>query len=173
MTKQAFNKIGIALALLLIALGLCCGIDAARATDDANLSNALPTESFSNEQTEGLDSLLEGKEDDVVSVARTLFDIPLNTELPHAFATEALDACDFEEAYVSGSTISFTFEGSCDQAQELCTENLTSKGWCPLESSDRTIQSFAKAEGLYRWLVLQYLSIDSKTVIIVNIIDPE
>lgn len=174
MTRQAFNKLGIALGLLIVCIGACCAIDAAFARGAEQETTQDITTSAASSMSEARENVVEAlasKDHDPVVAAKSLFDLEVSAELPPAFIQEAIDIEPFEEAYASGSTISLTFAGPPEEAAQVCADALKAKGWYALESNDRAIQSFAKAEGSYRWLVLQFLNLGNKTVVLVSIID--
>lgn len=173
MTRPALLKIIGALAAIAICIGACCTYDAiferAKVNPDPAAS-ATPSEPNSN--LEAVKELINGEAIEATKAAN-IFDLSIETTLPEGFAQEALGAEAFEEAYISDSTISFSFAGSRMDAATYCTETLTAKRWCALNENNDTTASFAKADGIYRWLVLQYLSVGNKTIVLVNIIDPK
>lgn len=174
MTRQAFNRIGIALGLVIVCIGACCAIDATFASGaEQETAQDVITDTAPSmpEARENVVGALTANDHDLVVAAQSLFGLEVSAELPPAFTQEAISIEPFEEAYASGSTISLTFAGPPEEAAQVCADTLEAKGWFALESNDQAIQSFAKAEGNYRWLVLQFLNFDNKTVVLVNVID--
>lgn len=174
MTRTAFMKILGAVAVIALCIGACCACDAVfepNGSNDEALSSS-GAQSISTSRLETVKALLNDEGSDAASAAANFFDLSIEAGLPASFVQEALDPAAFEETFTSGSTMSLTYPGSCTEAAAYCTRVLESKGWYALDQNNEVTSSFAKTEGVYRWLVLQYLAIDDKTVVLATMIDP-
>ena len=174
MNRRAFMKILGVIAVIALCIGACCACDSAfEHSKESSAATSENTWSAPASRLETVKALLNDEGTDAGSAAEDLFGLSVDSELPEAFVQEALGGTAFEETYVSGSTISLIYPASCSEAASYCTETLESKGWYALDQNSEVMSSFAKTEGTYRWLVLQYLAFDNKTVVLVNIIDPK
>lgn len=174
MTRTAFMKILGAVAVIALCVGACCACDAIFEPNDSN-DKALSSpgaQSVSTSHLETVKALLDDEGSDADSAAANFFDLSIEAGLPETFVQEALDGAAFEETFTSGPSMSLTYAGSCAEAAAYCTKALESKGWHALEQNSEITSSFAKAEGVYRWLVLQFLAIGDKTVVLVTMINP-
>lgn len=173
MTKQALTRILICLSVIAACIGVCSALDESISRNNQNTANnAELTELSPSEQQNEVLSLIEKDEFDVAKSAEAIFGLYVESALPEAFTHEAFDANDFAESYVSGETISLIFDGSTEEAQNFSTQELESKGWTALDGTDEITSNFFKTTGTYRWLVLQYLTLNDKTAIIVNATHP-
>lgn len=180
MIKQAPTKIILCSALFVVGIICCIALDqviplqgqstsqAYGSPEDVSLqpSDAPPT-------TDTLSGLLQDQDLDLEDLAQSSFNISLSTDLPETFEKECFEKTDFASIYSSGSIFSLTFNGDKDAARRHCESLLQEKGWRALEDNNELIGSFSRPEGTYRWLVLQYFTINDKTVIVVNAIDKD
>jgi hypothetical protein len=168
MTRSALKKIGIFAGLLTLCIGCCIWVDSSFAIDSSSNQG---NESNHLETTGGATSIIKMIEEDdphINELARACFDLPLETDIPSAFIDEVLDPRDFDAAYISGTTLSFIHDGSLEEAQAFCENSLEKKGWVALPQKNQIIDSFIKTTGAYHSLVVQYLSMDDKTVIMID-----
>ncbi len=168
MTRTALTKICLFAGLLAILIGACLSIDAFLAADPDE-ANALATpEVASDEDTDSILEAIRSDDPNMSVLAAACFDLSLDTEIPDEFQAEALDPNDFDAAYASGETMSFTYDGPLEDARASCARSLEQKGWISLQASDQAITSFVKSSGTYRSLIVQYLSMDKKTVVLID-----
>lgn len=169
MTRTALTKICLFAGLFAICIGLCIAIDASLRSglDDASALEA-PEESTDTNATSIL-KMIEADDPSMDMLAAACFNLTLDTDIPSEFQAEALDPSDFAAAYASGKTMSFIYDGSLENAQDACKRSLEQKGWISLQETDRSIMSFAKSTGTYRGLIVQYLSMDRRTIILIDL----
>lgn len=169
MTRTALTKICLFAGLFAICVGLCIAIDASLRTglDDASALEA-PEESSDMNATSLLE-MIEVGDPNIDMLAAACFDLTLDADIPSEFQAEALDPSDFAAAYASDKTMSFIYDGSLENAQGTCKRSLEQKGWISLQETDRSITSFVKSSGTYRSLIVQYLSMDRRTIILIDL----
>lgn len=168
MTRTALTKICLFAGLLAICIGLCIGIDTSLAAKQDDATTLDPTSEQADTSGASLLETIKADDPNTSALAAACFDLSLDTNIPSEFQAEALDPYDFETAYASGKTMSFTFDGSLDDAQASCERSLAEKGWVSLQKNDQFITSFVKSSGTYRSLIVQYLSMDKRTIILID-----
>lgn len=168
MTRTALTKICLFIGLFAICIGLCIAIDASLGAnpDDAN-ARETPRETPDSNAPSILE-MLEGDDLEMSRFAAACFGLTLDAGIPSDFQAETLDPSDFAAAYASGKTMSFTYDGSLEDARDACERSLKQKGWMSLQENDQFITSFVKSSGTYRSLIVQYLSMDGKTIILID-----
>lgn len=191
MTRTALDKIILCLGAFLVIFCLCVAIDGV--IPDANRNESLTSEEtadqhedeqgcigaadgsttsdpalMSTDQKELFASLIKG-ESSCESFANTFLATSISSELPTDITTEVMDKAGFINAYSSGSQLSYLFDGELDAAREECARKLSEKGWSRVDEGDGPIESFCKFTGSYRWLVVQYLTFDSTTTLLITL----
>ena len=169
MTRTALGKIVIALGLFTLAIVCCLVFDTSIGAASPTTTNG-PSRSDDDRRSdqESLIRLLEGNEIETLELASACFGQSFETELPDTFTAEVLDPSTFEEAYRAGSCISLTYNGSPSEAQTHCKKKLEEKGWSAIGRTNQSLASYMKKEGAYQWLTMQFLSIDSSTVVVIE-----
>lgn len=168
MTRAALTKICLFSGLFAICISFCIGVDASlwAESSDANVLEA-PREA-NDTNGDSILKMIEADDPNMGALATACFDLTLDASIPSEFQVEALDPHDFDAAYATGGIISFVCDGSLEDARASCERSLEQKGWISLQEDDRFIASFIKSSGTYRSLIVQYLSMDEKTIILID-----
>lgn len=174
MTKTALRRIASCLCAIALLVGGCIAIENvvsySSSSDEPAIVSGEPDHAAID--TGVMMSAIEDEDTTPLALANTLFGGSIDEKLPEEFTDEAVDPTSYEDTYASGTVIELIYDGTSSEARSVFEAQLKIKGWIGLDQGDQTLTSFMKPSGAHRWLTAQYLTIEAKSAIVINIIDP-